>query len=88
MNIRYSSFKTSEEFEFGEITGVKLTELDRNYNVERIVNINNHKVHHLKPIFADQFQQIFFLQLEEVSIHVRSLETKSDSGTLIELTLQ
>ena len=44
MNIRYSSFKTSEEFEFVEITGVKLTELDRNYNVERIVNINNHKV--------------------------------------------
>lgn len=46
MNIRYSSFKTSEEFEFVEITGVKLTELDGNYNVEHIVNINNHKVHH------------------------------------------
>ena len=57
MNIRYSSFKTSEEFEFVEITGLKLTELDRNYNVERIVNINNHKVHHLKPIFAEQFHQ-------------------------------
>ena len=55
MNIRYSRFKTGEEFEFVEITGLKLTELDRNYNVERIVNINNHKVHHLEPIFADQF---------------------------------
>ena len=57
MNIRYSRFKTSEEFEFVEITGVKLTELDRNYNVERIVNINNHKVPHLEPIFAEQFHQ-------------------------------
>lgn len=57
MNIRYSSFKTSEEFEFVEITGVKLTELDRNYNVEHIVNINNHKVHHFQPIFAEQFHR-------------------------------